>query len=244
MASNTVIPQENNSVISIVISNKCIECNNKGTKRAKTNIILCKICCKLEKYEVITKTKAKLEYFLNETDLEGVNSIKANSSYGLCTYYMKTDIINKACSKYNVPCENLDELLKNMKLDKTNVKKYKMEIKLEKEKKASDKRKEKLIDELYNVGLELRSDSVLCSNYINGKIKNGSLDDIVKRMCQMKYLYDYCHMEECKDIAYKNQQDDWKHGYHPDCSVSDDAELIALDKYSKGKYPVVFPWQV
>ena len=35
MASNTVIPQENNSVISIVISNKCIECNNKGTKRAK-----------------------------------------------------------------------------------------------------------------------------------------------------------------------------------------------------------------
>ena len=240
MASNTVIPQENN----VVISNKCIECNNKGTKRAKTNIILCKICCKLEKYEVITKTKAKLEYFLNEADLEGVNSINANCSYGPATYYMKTDIMNKSCSKYNVDNVNLCDLLKTMKLDKTNVKKYKIEIKLEKEKKASDKRKEKLIEELYNAGLELRSDSVLCSKYIKDDIKNSKLEDIVKRMCQMKYLYDYCHMEECKDIAYKNQQDDWKHGYHPDCSVSDDAELIALNKYSKGKYPAVFPWQI
>ena len=240
MASNTVILQKNN----VVISNKCIECNNKGTKRAKTNIILCKICCKLEKYEVITKTKAKLEYFLNEADLEGVNSINANCSYGPATYYMKTDIMNKSCSKYNVDNASLCDLLKTMKLDKTNVKKYKIEIKLEKEKKSSDKRKEKLIEALNFAGLELRSDSVLCSNYINGKIKNGSLEDIVKRMCQMKYLYDYCHMEECKDIAYKNQQDDWKHGYHPDCSVSDDAEFIALNKYSKGKYPAVFPWQV
>ena len=238
MASNTVILQKNN----VVISNKCIECNNKGTKRAKTNIILCKICCKLEKYEVITKTKAKLEFFLNEDDLEDIKNVKANSSYGEATYYMKSDIINKACSKYNVDNARLCDLLKTMKLDKTNIKQYKMEIKLEKEHKASDKRKEKLIEALNFVGLELRSDSVLCSNYINGKIKNGSLEDIVKRMCQMKYLYDYCHMEECKDIAYKNQQDDWKHGYHPDCSVSEDAELIALDKYSKGKYPVVFPW--
>ena len=59
----------------------------------------------------------------------------------------------------------------------------------------------------------------------------------------MKYLFEYCHMDECKQIAYENQRDELRAGYFPDCSVFDDAEYIALNKYSNGKYPSVFPWQ-
>lgn len=90
------------------------------------------------------------------------------------------------------------------------------------------------------MGLELRSDSNLCKKYIDGDVKD--LQGVVKRMCQMKYLYDYCHMDECHEIAYEQQCDELNAGYFPDCSVSDQAELIALRKYSNGKYPDNWPW--
>ena len=63
-------------------------------------------------------------------------------------------------------------------------------------------------------------------------------------MCEMKYLYEYCHMDECRQIAYEEYLAEKNDGYYPDMSVSDRAEMIALDKYSNGKYPEIFPWLV
>ena len=106
-----------------------------------------------------------------------------------------------------------------------------------------DKRKNRLINELGKYKLDLRDDSVLCQNYIHGN-KKYDLDEIVLRMCEMKYLYEYCHMDECRDIAYEQYKAEKDAGYYPDMSVSEHAEMIALNKYSNGKYPDTFPWLV
>jgi hypothetical protein len=62
-------------------------------------------------------------------------------------------------------------------------------------------------------------------------------------MCQMKYLFEYCHMDECKSEAYDDYNEELRAGYYPDCSVFDRAEDLALNRYSNGHYPVVYPWQ-
>ena len=51
-------------------------------------------------------------------------------------------------------------------------------------------------------------------------------------------------MDDCKQIAYDNQRKELMAGYIPDCPVFEDAEYIALKKYSNGKYPTVYPWQL
>ena len=112
--------------------------------------------------------------------------------------------------------------------------------KLNKEEKCL-KRKELLIKALNKVGLELREDSELCKKYISGENKNNK-KLVVERMCQMKYLFEYCHMDECKQEAHNNYIETINLGYFPDCSVFEEAEMIALKKYSNGKYPIVFPW--
>jgi hypothetical protein len=118
-------------------------------------------------------------------------------------------------------------------------------------------RQQQVITALQDAGLELRSDSKLCQKYIDGEPVN--LADVVKRMCQMRYLYDYCNMNECRNIAYNKYKksqyneydrydrydDDGDNDYdeRPQYTVSDMAEKIALQKYSNGKYPEIFPWQ-
>ena len=81
-------------------------------------------------------------------------------------------------------------------------------------------------------------------------------------MCQMKYLYDYCHMSECMSDAIEayddfhkppspyyrrgGSRDDYYDDYEPYYrnydEITDDAETMALKKYSSGHYPSIFPW--
>jgi hypothetical protein len=51
-------------------------------------------------------------------------------------------------------------------------------------------------------------------------------------------------MDDCKSEAYEEYQEELRAGYYPDCSVFDRAEDIALTKYSKGRYPHIYPWQI
>ena len=218
--------------------NLCEECNNYlGKKNKLLDTYLCDTCKVLDKYIVTTKTNAKKIYLLNDNDLNELKSYEGSSAYGIATYYTVENLKNKVSSKYNICKDNVKEYLEEMHKEK--------EIKKEKRKKAKEQkkiqRKEKLIKELSKVKLKLRNDSILCNNYIEGSSAY-NLKEIILRMCQMKYLYDYCHMDKCKDIAYQEQQDEIRAGYYPDCSVHDQAEDIALKKYSKGKYPDVFPW--
>ena len=104
-----------------------------------------------------------------------------------------------------------------------------------------NKRRQELISALQIVKLEFRNDSALCKKYIEGDTTY-SLREVVLRMCQMKYLFEYCNMEECKQIAYDEYIETFNSGYFPDFKVFDEAERIALNKYSNGIYPKIFPW--
>lgn len=100
-------------------------------------------------------------------------------------------------------------------------------------------RRKQLKDLLKEAGLKLRSDSKLCDKYIEYDI--GDPDEIVSRMCEMRYLFDYCDMRKCLDKVEQEHADTLNNGYFPDCSVFDEAEEMALNNK---EYPDVFPWQL
>ena len=233
----------------------CIECNNKkGILRKKLNKIVCKDCMSLNKYILISWTKAKKEYFLKDDDLVNLKVYYGAAAFGngIASYCTKEQLIQKACEIHNTTPEQLENILTNIFEQKQNSKKrknifcphnglFKLTPQFEKNKQA--KRTNELIKALEDAGLELRSDSVLCKKYIESDT-DYTLDECVERMCQMKYLFEYCHMNECKSEAYKEYQEVLMDGCFPDFTVFNRAEGIALNKYSNGCYPNVYPWQI
>lgn len=221
------------------INKTCVECNiNKGSKSVYFNFYLCSDCRIHDKYTLVTKTNAKKYYLLKDEELDKIDKIVGKSSYGPATYFSVENITKYLCEKNNLFPEQLDDFISNI----INQKNIKMEIIKEKSD-ENKKRKSKLINELGKYKLDFRDDSVLCYNYINGDNKY-DLDEISLRMCEMKYLYEYCHIDECRDIAYEHYRVEKEAGYYPNMSVSYHAEMIALEKYSNGKYPSTFPWLV
>lgn len=80
-------------------------------------------------------------------------------------------------------------------------------------------------------GVEFRTDSHLCNQYINGSDRY-TIEHITNVICQMKYLYEYCDYKKFIEKAK--------------IKGSYDREVIkkqALDTKSKGVYPSVFPWE-
>jgi hypothetical protein len=102
------------------------------------------------------------------------------------------------------------------------------------------KRKNLLKNKLKEKGLILRKDSALCSNYIQGT-SNLNLDYIVRRMCEMKYLYEYCNMNKIKIYIYKKYKQN--NFINNNVTVSIEAEKLALQQFSNNKYPEFFPWE-
>jgi hypothetical protein len=128
-------------------------------------------------------------------------------------------------------------------------------------------RRDELIKALNDKGVDFRNDSKLCANYINDVNFKMSLEQVVQRMCEVKYLFDYCNMAK----HYGNVKDEWRTtdsddmdvympsgGYNEVASdfyacdlekrdktvfddMFDEAEERALAKFG-GKYPKVFPW--
>ena len=103
-----------------------------------------------------------------------------------------------------------------------------------------NQRKEELVNALKAYGMVLRSDSELCKKYIDGDLNetDWTVSDIVRRMCEMRYLYTYCHFQECKNQVYN----EFRYDKYMMYQISDEAEKMALQKYSNGRYPSVFPW--
>lgn len=103
-------------------------------------------------------------------------------------------------------------------------------------------RKKELECKLKSRGLELRTDSALCTKYIEGTI-DLNIDYIVERMCQMKYLYEHCNMKKIKQDVYKEYLANNSRGVKLEANVSTRAEKIALDTYSNSYYPKIYPWE-
>ena len=219
----------------------CDICENNPARKSKHfDIRLCKECRQLEEYNLICKSIAKKTYHLNDADLVGLKKFyDTNPHYksgSTMTLFIEKELIKKCCKKYNVKKKDMKSLLDSL----TEQREIKSARRRENKEIKKDERRQELIDLLYQCKLELRNDSKLCQGYIDGTIKDKTADEIVERMCQMKYLYDYCDMQKCFEKARKEQDDELKNGYFPDIPLFDQAEYIALKK--RGGYPKIFPW--
>lgn len=95
-------------------------------------------------------------------------------------------------------------------------------------------RRAQLTNALTAAGLELRADSVLCSNYI---LQNdGNIPHIISRMSQMKYLFEYCNIRDVMAEIIKSGTFTPAGKY----SLLREAEKRILEKI--GSYPAKFPW--
>lgn len=219
----------------------CIECgDNNGKVRQILKKVLCSNCKELDKYKLIVKTSAKKKYLIKDCDLVDLNSYTGKCRYGKGTFFLENEIREFCAYKYDVDCEYLDNYLNDIGADKENKLTIQRQERERKQRVLQAQRKDELASCLKKVGLVLRADSVLCQNYING-INEDSLETIVKRMCEMKYLFEYCNMNLCKNQAYQEFLDNNDGEYYPGI-VFDRAEEIALNKYSNGSYPEIFPW--
>jgi hypothetical protein len=228
---------------------KCDGCDEtkKLSKDKARDFYLCSVCKESIEYKLICKSHIKNEYFITEKEMEGCEFfIIERGRFPDMTLYALKDVIDRFALNYDIDSKNMNAInrkkdeLQNIKTQKQIERKKKSE---QKKKLITEHRKKELVKALDEYGLKLRNDSKLCNGYIDGSIKDWSIDGIVERMCQMKYLYDYCNMDECYDEAYEEQQEEYEAGYYPDCSVFEQAEMIALEKYgNKGKYPEEWPW--
>lgn len=101
---------------------------------------------------------------------------------------------------------------------------------------AKQKRHMRLESALQSRGLQLRDDSWLCNRYLAGNkefMREWCVDDIVQRMCEMRYIHEHPLYEQLLAMAYRNQ---------PQC-VNDAVEQYVLNHEPYGKYPVKFPWE-
>ena len=223
---------------------KCDVCDESPARYNNIfDMILCKKCREEPEYKLIYKTTAKNKYYLTDKDINLLECFKTIGSNGYSkhsevTLIREIDVINYFCEKHNISEDKLDKTLE--KLEKIKQKKSD-KIKLTKEQKRKERKKD-LISALKKVGLEFRTDSKLCNGFIDGTIKDWDIKKIVKRMCQMKFLYDYANMDYYFIKAKKNQSEELNAGYFPDMSVFEQAEMYALNKI--GGYPKKWPWLV
>jgi len=182
-------------------------CNNYAIK-LHTHIqkYICKDCLKLDKYTLIYKTYVNEKYFINTDDHdldEYYKRVFGNNG----TMYILSDILKIFCDKHGLDI-NDKESINNKKSELFEQKRQQIENKknnLVGKISGRTLRRERLEKGLYKYGLTLRNDSKLCAGYINGTIKDWTVKKIVHRMCEMKYLYEYCKIDNFMDEAKRLQ---------------------------------------
>jgi len=103
-------------------------------------------------------------------------------------------------------------------------------------------RKKLLIDELNKKGLTFNYKNLLYQNYINGKSKI-NIYNIVKKMCENKYLFEYCNYKKIKEDLYNTYLNDINNVKINKNFINNEAKKIALKTWSNDKYPDIFPWE-
>jgi hypothetical protein len=223
-------------------------------ERNNTSTYLCEQCIlffrNIDSDTLIFKSYVK-DWFIKPDLLNPIEKSFINRYHKKTTQYKLADVIYFFCLKYGInqddPCSIItkrNQLIKERenRAKKREENKRKNEpIRLKKEAEKRNKRQEILVNALNRYGLELRSDSQLCNGYIDGTIKDWSLDEIVERMCQMKYLFEYMNMKYYLDKIYHEQKMEREFSkYYPTQTVFEEAEEYVLSKI-KG-YPKTWPW--
>lgn len=219
-----------------------VVCDICGESPARMNNIFekrfCEKCRDDPEYKLIYKTTAKKKYRLTDDDIKQLECFESESYQHRCTVTLvrEIDAMNCFCDKNKITIDEIEETIENM----DSIKKKRSQKRLETKQNKKDERKKDLKRALKRAGLELRTDSKLCEGFINGDIKDWTIDKIVNRMCQMKYLYDYADMDKYIEKANHDQMEELEAGYIPDTSITDQAEWYALEKI--GGYPKKWPW--
>lgn len=90
-------------------------------------------------------------------------------------------------------------------------------------------RTEELVGALSQLGLELRSDSRLCEEYIAGK-SDQTVEEIATVMAEMDWYFSHTDYEECREEIIEEEME-YKGAFSP-YSVSDYAKDRALDRWA------------
>jgi len=228
--------------------NFCDNCHQKGgTNSIAFNMILCSHCKYSEQYKMMYKTTAKTYYFLTENDIQSIDTFDGpRIRQKTTTLVRKSDVKDIFCQKYQISPSKIDERLKEL----SKLKNIRQERAAERKNMTIQKRKAELIQALAKYRLQLRNDSKLCQKYIDNTInhqsrsvplhRNWTLDQVVERMCQMHFLYNYANMDRCLEKAKSQQEEELEAGYFPDISIFEEAEMLALE--ATNGYPDNWPW--
>ena len=186
-------------------------------------------------FEHVTKTNAKKDYFLTEEDLNRLRPwIKQNPhrSRDHMYLYKIVDIRAYLLTKHSfLAGEHTLDVYLQMLREKRDSRKTKRQ---ETQRSIVETRRSELTRALEEARLELRSDSKLCEGYISGSIKDWTIPQIVRRMAEMRFLFDYTSFSA---IYQQTKIDESIH--HSE--RFEYAEQQALERY--GDYPEIFPWQ-
>lgn len=111
-------------------------------------------------------------------------------------------------------------------------------------------RRRRLLAALRARGLVLRADSKLCAQYIQtGKGRHDrpvvdesvTVSDIAQRMCEVRFLFDHCHIQGYFQFYRGNDDDD--DDDHDDRPCFEDIEQMIVARLPDQKYPDIFPWE-
>ncbi len=209
----------------------CDNCNYNKDDINSANLSVCKECFKKNPSVLITQTNACDTYAINKKDLDNVRRIEYKGTYK--TYlFLIDDVENIAINKYG-SIKACEKEISN----RLTRKKEKLDSKI----KSRKMREEELNKYLKSICLPgIRSDSVLCANYIERGEKAGfTKEEIGKIMYEMKFYYE---LTDYSSILYDLRGEEIRdmrgyYGYY--VWTHDDEEEVRERAKSKALYEYV-----
>lgn len=228
----------------------------KGKSRIFFGIAMCKDCIKTTtKFKFIQNCNVYPKYMLDFSLYTHFPSCIIKHA----KFYNEYDIIKLFCRKYNVQEDEINNKVIELKKEWERREKEKQRQELlvrEAREKERSERRTKLVNELNKYDLQLRADSKLCHGFIDGNLNEGNwtVETIAVRMCEVRYLFNYCNMSHYLGEAFDTYRrpryysdddscDDSSGEYYDSKEIFYIAETKALKK-KNGKYPNKWPWLV
>ena len=103
---------------------------------------------------------------------------------------------------------------------------------------------------LAEVGLTQRSDSRICTGWVNGHL-NWTLKEVVDMCCRMKWLYEHTNYKKRLNKAIQEARDNWSGGeedsddYYGEDGYVDVEQIskeVQAEVLSKHPIPEILPW--
>lgn len=213
---------------------RCESCNSIKTKLICpfTNHTLCQKC---RKHNYLSKTETlKIHPCANQEINKNLNRTIIKTGYGSGTYFFRDDVLQllSTYQDFDMNDYQSNENRKIQLLEEKERRELEMIEHMRQQELLRHTRRKKLSAALKKSGLKLRNDSRLCENYIHDG--EHDINDVVERMCQMKYLFEYCNIRrKIKEIK--------KNAYIAKNELFDIAEENILREQG-GKYPEQWPW--